>query len=128
MTTSVRTARPALGYALTIGAAGLFAVNGTVSILALEAGLPPARLTDTSGNSYNLATSPSKPVVLLFFGYSHCPDVCVTVLADVAKALNRMSSAATPVRASWSTSIRPTVADPGRPDSSVSPSAPPCTK
>jgi protein SCO1 len=55
--------------------------------------LPAAGLTDTSGNSYNLATSPSKPVVLLFFGYSHCPDVCVTVLADVAQALNRMSPA-----------------------------------
>ena len=33
-----------------------------------------------------------KPVVLLFFGYSHCPDVCVTVLADVAQALNRMEA------------------------------------
>ena len=55
--------------------------------------LPEARLTDTSGNSFNLATSPSKPVVLLFFGYSHCPDVCVTVLADVAQALNRMRPA-----------------------------------
>ena len=54
--------------------------------------LPAVTLTDTSGNSYNLATSPSKPVVLLFFGYSHCPDVCVTVLADVAQALNRMEA------------------------------------
>jgi drug/metabolite transporter (DMT)-like permease len=40
-----RTARPALGYALTLGAAALFAVNGTVSTLALEAGIPPTRLT-----------------------------------------------------------------------------------
>lgn len=40
-----RTARPALGYALTLAAAGLFAVNGTVSTLALQAGLPPTRLT-----------------------------------------------------------------------------------
>jgi protein SCO1 len=55
--------------------------------------LPEAILTDSSGNSYNLATSPSKPVVLLFFGYTHCPDVCVTVLADVAQALNRMNPA-----------------------------------
>ena len=38
-------ARPALGYAFTMGAAGLFAVNGTVSTLALQAGLPAARLT-----------------------------------------------------------------------------------
>jgi drug/metabolite transporter (DMT)-like permease len=40
-----RTARPAVGYAATIAAAGFFAVNGTVSTLALQAGLPPARLT-----------------------------------------------------------------------------------
>jgi protein SCO1 len=53
--------------------------------------LPEATLTDTFGNSYNLANSPSKPVVLLFFGYTHCPDVCVTVLADVAQALNRLA-------------------------------------
>jgi drug/metabolite transporter (DMT)-like permease len=37
--------RPAAGYAATIAAAGLFAVNGTVSTLALQAGLAPARLT-----------------------------------------------------------------------------------
>ncbi|WP_346620528.1 EamA family transporter [Blastococcus montanus] len=40
-----RPARPALGYAFTLAAAGLFAVNGTVSTLALEAGIPPTRLT-----------------------------------------------------------------------------------
>jgi drug/metabolite transporter (DMT)-like permease len=40
-----RTARPAVGYALTMAAAGLFAVNGTVSTLALQAGIPPTRLT-----------------------------------------------------------------------------------
>ncbi len=41
-----RTARPALGYALTMAAAGLFAVNGTVSTLALtEAEIPPTQLT-----------------------------------------------------------------------------------
>ncbi len=40
-----RTARPAVGYGFTLGAAGFFAVNGTVSTLALEAGLPPTRLT-----------------------------------------------------------------------------------
>lgn len=40
-----RTPRPALGYALTLAAAGMFAVNGTVSTLALQAGIPPTRLT-----------------------------------------------------------------------------------
>jgi drug/metabolite transporter (DMT)-like permease len=40
-----RVARPALGYAFTLGAAALLGVNGTVSTLALQAGLPPTRLT-----------------------------------------------------------------------------------
>ncbi len=40
-----RVARPALGYALTLAAAAFFAVNGTVSTLALEAGIEPTRLT-----------------------------------------------------------------------------------
>ena len=43
--TVTRTARPAVGYAATIAAAAFFGVNGTVSTLALQAGLPPARLT-----------------------------------------------------------------------------------
>ena len=41
----LRAPRPALGYAATIGAAALFGLNGTVSTLALDAGLPPTRLT-----------------------------------------------------------------------------------
>ena len=41
----LRPVRPALGYAFTLAAAGLFAVNGTVSTLALQAGIPPVRLT-----------------------------------------------------------------------------------
>ena len=39
------TRRPAVGYLLTVGAAGMFAVNGTVSTLALQAGIPATRLT-----------------------------------------------------------------------------------
>jgi protein SCO1/2 len=55
--------------------------------------MPNQTLTDTSGNAYNLLTSPSKPVTLMFFGYTHCPDVCVGVLSEVATALQRMRAA-----------------------------------
>jgi protein SCO1 len=55
--------------------------------------MPEIALTDTSGRPYNLATTPSKPVTLLFFGYIHCPDVCIAVLSDVALALQRLSPA-----------------------------------
>lgn len=40
-----RDRRPVVGYLLTLAAAGLFAVNGTVSTLALQAGVPPTWLT-----------------------------------------------------------------------------------
>jgi protein SCO1 len=55
--------------------------------------MPEVSLTDTSGRPYNLATTPSKPATLLFFGYTHCPDVCVTVLSDVALAMQRLTPA-----------------------------------
>ncbi|MGI8458377.1 MAG: SCO family protein [Propionibacteriaceae bacterium] len=51
--------------------------------------LPDTTLTDTWGDAYNLKTSPSKPVTLVFFGYTHCPDICRAVLSDVAVALRR---------------------------------------
>jgi protein SCO1/2 len=55
--------------------------------------MPEVSLTDTSGRPYNLSTTPSKPVTLLFFGYTHCPDVCIAVLSDVSLALRRLAPA-----------------------------------
>jgi len=52
--------------------------------------LPAATLTDTGGNAFNLVTSTKKPVTLIFFGYTNCPDVCPTVMADVASALTKL--------------------------------------
>ncbi|HIT75648.1 MAG TPA: SCO family protein [Candidatus Avipropionibacterium avicola] len=51
--------------------------------------VPEDSLTDTSGQSYNLSSSPATPVTLVFFGYTHCPDVCITVMSDLAVALKR---------------------------------------
>ena len=55
--------------------------------------MPDVTLTDTAGRPYNLTTTPSRPVTLMFFGYSKCPDVCVTVLSEVALALQRLEPA-----------------------------------
>lgn len=55
--------------------------------------MPDITLTDSAGRPYNLATSPSRPVTLMFFGYSKCPDVCITVLSDLALALQRLDPA-----------------------------------
>jgi protein SCO1/2 len=42
---------------------------------------PPMRLVEHGGRVFDLAGQRGK-VVLLFFGYTHCPDVCPTTLAD----------------------------------------------
>jgi protein SCO1/2 len=57
--------------------------------------MPAISLTDTGGNEFNLVTSTKKPVTVVFFGYTNCPDVCNTVLADIASALTKLED---PVR------------------------------
>lgn len=54
--------------------------------------MPDTVLDDTSGHDFNLRTSPSTKATLVFFGYTNCPDVCLTVMADVAQALRRMDA------------------------------------
>lgn len=56
--------------------------------------LPDVTLTDTSGQPYNLRTSATTPIIVLFFGYSNCPDVCPGILADLATARRRMDDQA----------------------------------
>jgi protein SCO1/2 len=53
--------------------------------------LPDQRFTDTAGRAYVPSTDATAPVTLVFFGYTHCPDVCNVVLANVAAALRRSS-------------------------------------
>ena len=52
--------------------------------------LPSAELQDTSGTPTDLSAAAEKPLTMVFFGYTHCPDICLAVMADVAGALNRL--------------------------------------
>jgi len=52
--------------------------------------LPEGRFTATDGRPFDFRADTTTPVTLVFFGYTHCPDVCNTVLADVAAALRRV--------------------------------------
>jgi protein SCO1/2 len=51
--------------------------------------LPDVEFTDTQGEVFNPATDAQAGVTLVFFGYTHCPDICNTTLADIAAALRR---------------------------------------
>jgi protein SCO1 len=50
-------------------------------------------LTDYNGQPRQLADFRGKAVVV-FFGFTHCPDVCPTTLAEMAAALKRLGPAA----------------------------------
>jgi protein SCO1/2 len=49
-------------------------------------------LTDTSGKPFSLTRSTTDPLTLVFFGYSHCPDICQTVMANLASAMTRLDA------------------------------------
>lgn len=50
-------------------------------------------LTDHNGRRVSLETFRGK-LVVLFFGYTHCPDVCPTTLGDMAQAIKLMGPGA----------------------------------
>ena len=42
---------------------------------------------------YSLTADTTRPLTLVFFGYTHCPDICQVVMADIASALARLDAA-----------------------------------
>jgi len=60
-------------------------LNG--SVLPKPYTVPSVGLEGSDGKPYDLATAATKPLTLVFFGYTHCPDICNVVLANFASAL-----------------------------------------
>jgi protein SCO1/2 len=54
---------------------------------------PSFTLTDTSGTPYDFAERTKAGPTLLFFGYTNCPDVCPTTMADVMVGLRSVDPA-----------------------------------
>jgi len=46
-------------------------------------------LTDTSGHPFSFAARTRGKLTYLYFGYTHCPDVCPITVSDLAVALRR---------------------------------------
>lgn len=51
---------------------------------------PQLVLTDFNGQRYDFGAGTRDKVALLFFGYTHCPDVCPLHMANIAAVLRRM--------------------------------------
>jgi protein SCO1/2 len=52
--------------------------------------LPDVSLYDQAGKTFNLRTGSTAPVLVFFFGYTNCPDICLSTLTDLASATNRL--------------------------------------
>jgi protein SCO1 len=61
--------------------------------------MPPLEftLTDASGTTATAADYRGK-TVLVFFGYTHCPDVCPTTLSNISQVLKQLGPAADSIR------------------------------
>ena len=53
--------------------------------------VPDISLTDTEGRPFDLAKQPRR--TLVFFGYTHCPDICQVVMSTIASGLTKLSKA-----------------------------------
>lgn len=52
--------------------------------------VPGVALTDTTGAPYSLTEDTDRPLTLVFFGYTHCPDLCPLVMSNLSAALNQL--------------------------------------
>ncbi|SEG45491.1 protein SCO1/2 [Actinacidiphila yanglinensis] len=54
---------------------------------------PGLVLTDNHGKSFDLVKQTAGHPVLIYFGYTHCPDVCPTTMSDIALAKSKLPAA-----------------------------------
>ncbi len=52
-----------------------------------------AALVDGDGAPYSLVEDTDKDLTLVFFGYTHCPDICGIVMSTLASSMSRLSDA-----------------------------------
>jgi protein SCO1/2 len=51
---------------------------------------PDLTLTDTDGEEYDLIEETKGKPVLLYFGYTHCPDICPLTMSNIAVAKSKL--------------------------------------
>ena len=79
---------------------GKVAASGLANPMGLEGVIrqppiakPDFTLTDTDNQPFNIQRGTAGDVLLLYFGYTHCPDDCPTTMANLAIGLSKVSPA-----------------------------------
>ncbi|KYK47164.1 copper-binding protein [Bradyrhizobium liaoningense] len=89
----------AFAASLIVGLLIMFWAMGGVSKVAQPAAIGgPFQLTDQNGKAVTDKSLKGKPT-LIFFGYTHCPDVCPTSLFEISEVLRVMGKDADKVNA-----------------------------
>lgn len=89
----------AFAASLVLGLLIMFWAMGGVSKVAQPAAIGgPFQLTDQTGKAVTDKDLKGKPT-LIFFGYTHCPDVCPTSLFEMSEVLRAMGKDADKVNA-----------------------------
>ena len=76
----------------------LWALGGVRGLTAPAAIGGPFQLTDQSGQTVTEKSLQGRPT-LIFFGFTHCPDVCPTALFEISELLHAMGNDADRVNA-----------------------------
>ena len=72
--------------------------RGTIPLAAPSTVGGPFRLTDQNGSTITDKDLKGRPF-LVFFGFTHCPEICPTALFDISEILNRLGPDAAKVNA-----------------------------
>ena len=83
----------------------LWATGGVRGVTAPAAIGGPFQLTDQAGTTVTEKDLQGRPT-LIFFGFTHCPDVCPTSLFEISEILRAMGQDANKVNA-WFISVDP---------------------
>ena len=89
----------ALGLALIAGVVAFEMRPREAELASPIAGIGgPFTLTDMNGQGFDSASLMGKPWVI-FFGFTHCPEVCPTTLSDLSQAYAQLGDKAKDLRA-----------------------------
>jgi len=89
-----------IGLALIVAFVGCASQGPSTAIPGQRA--PDFTLVDQDGHPFTLSQQRGKAVVL-FFGYTHCPDVCPTTLAHVQRAVASLGPTGQRIRVAFIT-------------------------